>query len=189
MRINNRPILALLLPAALVVSIAPAFGATKGKRLVSAANNTVTLAIAAEHQAKHSVKAVYGLLQPVIIDAKITNGSNRWVIFGVTEPLAVFQYHVTTEAGKTVELTSFGKHALDGQLHSTYNDQMRLKPGTSATFRYTINRLYDMSQAGTYTVAFTKEINLADLDTNVVSKRTIKSNTVCIQVDEDPSVP
>jgi len=116
--------------------------------------------------------------EPIILKLSLTNTTSKDVIVVESNPLADYKIDVRDQRGRPVPPTPEGKDLLFHSLWVGRRLSVRLAPGDKKVETFEINKVYDMSKPGSYTVTGSRRA-LTDVDKSWVE---LKSNIVKVTV-------
>jgi hypothetical protein len=161
------------------LAIIAAFGmATAGLTQTKASKPNISLAIGLRES---TVKA--GSL--VVVEITKKNISNHDMNVRQVVGSAEWSYDVvvTDEENKPAPTTDFGRRKLNKEPYFVGSIMIDvLKPGESMHEIIALDRMYDFSRAGKYTIQVSQTVYASDLDVKAGVKTTVKSNVVMVTV-------
>jgi hypothetical protein len=122
--------------------------------------------------------------EPVALELVIKNAGNEEADLGMSaSDMSSFDFVVCyvgggmTQAGR-MPLTKFGTKLLQ-ELDAAKNIPIRLKAGEQRSYRFTLNRMVDLSLSGTYSVAVKRSVQGQphELDSNALSVEIMEPST------------
>jgi hypothetical protein len=98
--------------------------------------------------------------EPVWVTVTFRNTGKAPITYVETSPLQEYCLVVTDEKGKGVPLTRYGKRIADNFGEITRTMMRSLDSGAEIQVRLPLNRVFDLSETGTYTITATRSVML-----------------------------
>ena len=136
--------------------------------MAKADKNSITSAIkpTAKETAKVKVEGNFRLLlsdesvsthsKGIICRVTLKNVSDENLYFSDSYPLSDYKFTVKDEGGKTVPLTQFGQNYQVPNFFRIVRSS--LTPNKAISFDFPVNRIYDMTKTGTYSLSVSREV-------------------------------
>ena len=118
--------------------------------------------------------------EPIVLNVTFENLSDKNVRFAVTNVEALFSIRIENSASEIMPLTRYGQRSFqnEGKEDSLMRVIQEIKPQEKRSFKILLNRLYDMSIPGEYSVTATKTLRL----NNDKGAKDVLSNTAKVYV-------
>jgi len=151
-RMRSYQLISLLAGACALWPLFPALAATKAAKPPAkevSGSNAATGYLLSVTLEKPEVSAS----EPVVIRVAVKNGSKESISYILELPEKTFKLSVKDAKGREVPLTAYGKRLFGKRPQGESGTQgVNLKPGAKSEFRMLVNRIYDMTVSGTYTI-------------------------------------
>ncbi len=127
-------------------------------------------------------RAVYGPHERIVLTISLKNVSNDDKRIGQTSPLTLYDVEVLAPGKNKTPFTSYGKNRLENSREAGVRGSV-LRPGEVTSVDIDLNRLFDLTLPGPYTVSVQRVVGKTGASDRVL--RAI-SNTITVTIDETP---
>jgi len=117
----------------------------------------------------HLEKSSFTADEPIYLDVTLTNTSAGTLKYGERSPQLEFTVHVKDRSGNEIPTTRFAKSY--GKLTTDVFKQLSrtAKPGEGLVYHFWLNRSFDLTVDGSYTVTVSRQMPISTTDSSLVA--------------------